>query len=206
MGLFGNSAEKQQAKEARRQAEAEKEALREAKIERSGLLQAAEIAHVGRHDYGYDDLVNELEEDERVDALLSPTFGGTDKLMVVTDRRLLRMMGTGYPRAQHVMLKDMKAFNIDKARRVYEFDNDHSHLEFRYQINEYYAPVVAHFLASLERNLNRVNPPQVPAQPTTSPANDDPAEQLKKLNELLSLGAVTQAEYDDKKRELLARL
>jgi membrane protease subunit (stomatin/prohibitin family) len=39
-----------------------------------------------------------------------------------------------------------------------------------------------------------------------APASADAAEQLEKLHDLLNKGAITQAEYDAKKAELLNRL
>ena len=65
--------------------------------------------------------------------------------------------------------------------------------------------------AAVNANLPPPPPPppaaprQVPAG-VASPASADAAEQLQKLHDLLNKGAITQAEYDAKKAELLNRL
>ena len=53
-------------------------------------------------------------------------------------------------------------------------------------------------------NANLPPPPPVPAAAASAPG--DATEQLAKLHELLTRGAITQAEYDAKKAELLNRL
>ena len=49
-------------------------------------------------------------------------------------------------------------------------------------------------------------PPPPPGPPSSTPTSGDATEQLAKLHELLTKGAITQAEYDAKKAELLNRL
>ena len=56
-------------------------------------------------------------------------------------------------------------------------------------------------------NANLPPPPPAPAAASTPPpASGDATEQLAKLHDLLTRGAITQAEYDAKKAELLNRL
>jgi membrane protein YdbS with pleckstrin-like domain len=63
--------------------------------------------------------------------------------------------------------------------------------------------------AAVNANLPPPPPPPAPSQVpsgTGAPASADAAEQLEKLHDLLTKGAITQAEYDSKKAELLNRL
>ena len=63
--------------------------------------------------------------------------------------------------------------------------------------------------AAVNANLPPPPPPPAPSQVpsgTAAPASADAAEQLEKLHDLLTKGAITQAEYDSKKAELLNRL
>ena len=63
--------------------------------------------------------------------------------------------------------------------------------------------------AAVNANLPPPPPPPAPSEVpggTAAPASADAAEQLEKLHDLLTKGAITQAEYDSKKAELLNRL
>ena len=63
--------------------------------------------------------------------------------------------------------------------------------------------------AAVNANLPPPPPPGAPSQVpggTGAPAPADATEQLEKLHDLLTKGAITQAEYDSKKAELLNRL
>jgi membrane protein YdbS with pleckstrin-like domain len=63
--------------------------------------------------------------------------------------------------------------------------------------------------AGVNANLPPPPPPPAPSQVpggTAAPASADATEQLEKLHDLLTKGAITQAEYDSKKAELLNRL
>jgi len=63
--------------------------------------------------------------------------------------------------------------------------------------------------AAVNANLPPPPPPAAPGQVpagVAAPASADAAEQLEKLHDLLNKGAITQAEYDAKKAELLNRL
>jgi uncharacterized membrane protein YdbT with pleckstrin-like domain len=71
------------------------------------------------------------------------------------------------------------------------------------------AAAAAGAAAAVNSNLPPPPPPAAPAQaPSGAGASDsaDAAEQLAKLHDLLTKGAITQAEYDAKKAELLNRL
>lgn len=62
---------------------------------------------------------------------------------------------------------------------------------------------------AVNANLPPPPPPTAPSQVpsgASAPASADAAEQLEKLHDLLTKGAITQAEYDSKKAELLNRL
>jgi hypothetical protein len=60
--------------------------------------------------------------------------------------------------------------------------------------------------AAVNANLPPPPPPGQTANSGASPASADATDQLAKLHDLLTQGAITQAEYDAKKAELLNRL
>jgi hypothetical protein len=135
------------------------------------------------------------EEEKRKDADVQ------DGILVLTNKRIFWLKERGtikktFHPAFFVELKDISSMNMQGtfAKRM-NILSSHGEAQFRFGGMEKFIEVVS----NLRRNMKVESVQQATPTPT-------PLEELKKLKELLDIGAITQEEYEDKKKKLLQKI
>jgi hypothetical protein len=135
------------------------------------------------------------EEEKRKDADVQ------DGILALTNKRIFWLEERGtikktFHSTFFIELKDISSMNMQGtfAKRM-NILSSYGEAQFRFGGMEKFIELVS----KLRSNVRVESMPQVTAAPA-------PLEELKKLKELLDMGAITQEEYEDKKKKLLQKV
>jgi hypothetical protein len=146
-----------------------------------------------------------LDPAETVVRIAGGRRSGQAGLIVLTDRRYM-FLWQGLVRSSHesIPLDLITGVSLKKGLMYSNIKTQGAQsMEAIEQVDKSDAE---HLVNELRSRLNQRSHGVMSATPAPSIAVDDPMAKLKQLKELLDIGALSQAEFDAKKAELVARM